>query len=102
MSNLRTGSNVCDHTTEWSFSLRYGVIPRAGVELTGMPEGDKSETGVSSTVEGAKVMADELEDGRREEEEGVEPQPTERCCERVAADEREDTDNDVCVEDGAR
>ena len=75
MSNLRMGSNVCDHTTEWSFSLRYGVIPRAGVELAGIPEGDG----------GAKVIADELlDESRKEGAEGVDGQaPAERycCCE---------------------
>jgi hypothetical protein len=54
-------------------------------------------------VDGAKVMADELAEGRREVEEGVvEAQPAERFSDRAAADDREDTDNDACVEDGAR
>ena len=71
MSNLRMGSNVCDHTTGWSFSLRYGVIPRAGVELTGISEGDG----------GAKVIADELlDESRKEGAEGVDGQEAERCC----------------------
>jgi hypothetical protein len=72
MSNLRMGTNVCDHTTEWSFSLRYGIMPRAGVELTGTAERDG----------GAKVIADELlDESKKKGAEGVDGQAAvERCC----------------------
>ena len=74
-TKVRTGTltpNVCDHTTEWSFSLRYGVMPRAGVELTGIAERDG----------GAKVIADEfLNESRKEGTEGMGGQvAAERCC----------------------
>jgi len=46
-------------------------MPRAGVELTGIAEGDG----------GAKVIADELlDESRKEGAEGVDGQEAERCC----------------------
>ena len=74
-----------DHVTEWSFSLRNGVMPRARVVL-----GVRVSRVLEVSVEvGPRVAVEFEENPDVLVDDG---QSAERCCECPVSDEREETD----------